>query len=108
MQRDIKCQICERKGKRYCGTGLLVKPCPECGSLTTFAIWMLGDQLVTPDPKLNRAPRQRVGQMDSQAVQSRDHGLKLGRRCRKLVRRSLFRTIKTPHKDVLPARDLFT
>jgi endogenous inhibitor of DNA gyrase (YacG/DUF329 family) len=50
MQREVKCQICAWKGKRYFGTGLLTKPCPECGSRVTFAIWMFGDQPVTTDP----------------------------------------------------------
>jgi len=52
MQREVKCQICDWKGSRYFGSGLLVKACPECGSRTTFASPHVGDMPVTPDPKL--------------------------------------------------------
>ena len=52
MQRKVKCQICSWQGLRYFGTGLLVRPCPECGSRTTFATPQLGDQPVTSDSGL--------------------------------------------------------
>jgi hypothetical protein len=63
MQREVKCQICPWHGSRYSGSGLLGKPCPECGSRTTFGTLQSGDMPVTPDPKLktrqepkNKAP----------------------------------------------------
>lgn len=50
--REVKCQICPWRERRFFGKGILVKPCPECGSRVTFATLMLGDAAVTPDPKL--------------------------------------------------------
>jgi hypothetical protein len=38
--------------RRFFGKGLLVKPCPECGSRVTFAEVVSGDQPVTLDLKL--------------------------------------------------------
>lgn len=51
-KRWIKCQICPWSASRYFGSGLLIKPCPKCGSRVTFKDSWLGDQPVTPDPKL--------------------------------------------------------
>jgi hypothetical protein len=50
--RGVKCQICPYTKQRFFGRGLLVKPCPDCGSRMTFAQPWLGDFPVTPDPKL--------------------------------------------------------
>ena len=50
--REVKCQICPWRERRFFGRGILVKPCPECGSRMTFASSMFGDMPVTPDPKL--------------------------------------------------------
>jgi len=52
MQREVKCQVCDWKGSRYFGSGLLVKPCPMCGGRTTFAARQVGDMPVTSDPRL--------------------------------------------------------
>jgi hypothetical protein len=50
--REVKCQICPWSERRYFGKGVLVKPCPDCGSRVTFAMVMVGDAPVTPEPKL--------------------------------------------------------
>src|SRR6267378_3668909 len=50
--REVKCQICAFKQRKRFGRGLLVKPCPECGSRVTFAVPILGDMPVTPEPSL--------------------------------------------------------
>jgi len=51
-RREVKCQICPWTAPRYYGKGLLVKPCPECGSRVTFAEHWPGDSPVTPDPQI--------------------------------------------------------
>jgi len=50
--REVRCQICTYRHRRFFGKGLLVKPCPECGSRVTFAEIVPGDQPVTLDLKL--------------------------------------------------------
>jgi hypothetical protein len=51
--RKIKCQICSWAGTRWYGSkGILVDPCPQCGSLVTYAALWRGDMPVTVDPKL--------------------------------------------------------
>jgi len=50
--REVRCQLCPYRHRRFFGKGLLVKPCPECGSRVTFAEIVPRDQPVTPDPKL--------------------------------------------------------
>lgn len=50
--RAVKCQICHWQDKRSFGRGLLVKPCPACGSRIQFAEPWPGDPPATLDPKL--------------------------------------------------------
>ena len=50
--REVRCQVCTYRHRRFFGKGLLVKPCPKCGSRVRFAVAMPGDQPVTPDLKL--------------------------------------------------------
>ncbi len=50
--REVRCQVCTYRHRRFFGKGLLVKPCPECGSRVTFAVAMQGDQPVTLDLKV--------------------------------------------------------
>jgi DNA-directed RNA polymerase subunit RPC12/RpoP len=50
--REVKCQICSYRHRRFFGKGLLVRPCPVCGSRVTFAVAMPGDPPVTPDATL--------------------------------------------------------
>lgn len=50
--REVKCQMCLWRERRFFGKGILVKLCPECGSRVTFATVMFGDAPVKPDPKL--------------------------------------------------------
>jgi hypothetical protein len=42
----------EKETAAFRSKGLLVKPCPECGSRVTFAESMAGDQPVTLDLRL--------------------------------------------------------
>lgn len=50
--RKVKCQVCSFSEVRWYGEGILVAPCPKCGSRMTYAVWQPGDQPVKPDPKL--------------------------------------------------------
>jgi hypothetical protein len=50
--REVKCQVCTYRHRRFFGKGILAKPCPECGSRVTLAVPMPGDMPVTLDPKL--------------------------------------------------------
>ena len=51
--RTVKCQICNWRGVRcYGAKGILVDPCPACGSRVTYASVHKDDQPVTADPKL--------------------------------------------------------
>ncbi len=52
--REVKCQLCPWRERRFFGHGILVKPCPKCGNRMTFATAILGDIPMTPDPKLNQ------------------------------------------------------
>ncbi|HXX18703.1 MAG TPA: hypothetical protein VEJ46_04825 [Candidatus Acidoferrum sp.] len=52
-KREVKCQICRWSGHRYYGAkGILVDPCPQCGSRVTYAAPQKGDMPATADPKL--------------------------------------------------------
>lgn len=51
-KREVKCQICAWRGPRYYGAkGILVDPCPQCGSRVTYASPHKGDMPVTADSK---------------------------------------------------------
>jgi len=50
--RAIACQVCPWRGTRYFGKGILVEPCPVCGSRVRFAVAMPSDPAVTIDIKL--------------------------------------------------------
>ena len=53
--RKIKCQICDFKETRCSGlNGVLVDPCPKCGSRVTYAAHFDGDMPVILDPKLTQ------------------------------------------------------
>jgi hypothetical protein len=54
-KRAVKCQICQWRALRCFGKGLLVAPCPECGSRVTFAEHFVGDPPVTLDAKLRES-----------------------------------------------------
>lgn len=48
--REIKCQKCSWAASRtYGANGILVDPCPECGSRVTYVRVWEGDMPVTPD-----------------------------------------------------------
>jgi hypothetical protein len=50
--RGVSCQVCTWTGTRWHGRGMLVKPCPECGSRIKFTVAWKGELPATPDPKL--------------------------------------------------------
>ena len=51
--RSVKCQICPWRAARYFGArGILVAPCPVCGSRVTYEKPWPSDAPVTLDPKL--------------------------------------------------------
>ena len=46
--RDVKCQACDFRERRYFGSqGLLVDPCPKCGARMTYSEHWNSDQAVT-------------------------------------------------------------
>jgi NAD-dependent SIR2 family protein deacetylase len=48
--RQVKCQKCEWKAiRRYGANGILVDPCPLCGSRVNYAAVWKGDQPVTQE-----------------------------------------------------------
>jgi hypothetical protein len=51
--RMVKCQCCPYQSRRWYGEkGILVDPCPRCGSRMTYYEHWKGDQPVTKDEKL--------------------------------------------------------
>jgi hypothetical protein len=50
--RGVSCQTCPWAGTRWNGSGMLVKPCPECGSRVMFTIPWKGEVPATPEPLL--------------------------------------------------------
>jgi hypothetical protein len=51
--RAVKCQCCPWwKSRAYGARGILVNPCPECGSRVEYAATYAGEQPVSLGPKL--------------------------------------------------------
>jgi hypothetical protein len=51
-RRKVKCQLCDYCAVRWYGAkGILVDPCPLCGSRMTYSEYRKGDQPVTQETK---------------------------------------------------------
>jgi hypothetical protein len=51
--RGVSCQICPWSGTRWYGKGMLVKPCPECGSRVKFTVEWKGELPANAGPEVN-------------------------------------------------------